>query len=235
MTAALAEPEVGGFLPMVVVTPTLPYMPPRKGSSRLEDREDDRRKPNHLFHGDNLEILLRYIDDETVDLVYLDPPFQSGKNYNLLFRREDGSRPEALKHAFTDTWHWDAAAAAAYGSVMAAGGRVAEVLESMQRLLENTPMLAYMSMMAIRLVELHRVLKPTGSLYLHCDPTASHYLKLLLDALFGHASYRNEIVWLRSKNPKGSQHGITRFGPATDSILYYNKGDKSIFYPDRIR
>src|SRR5438067_11443715 len=118
-------------------------MPSKKKA--LASASEDRRKPNALFHGDNLDILRRYIDDQSVDLVYLDPPLQSGKDYNLLFKKEDGSRPAAQIKAFTDTWHWDQAAKAAFDDVIATGGRVALVLESIQRIVEDTPMLAHIS------------------------------------------------------------------------------------------
>ena len=139
---------------------------------------------NTLYFGDNLDILRRYIKDETVDLVYLDPPFNSNASYNVLFKEEDGTQAASQIQAFEDTWHW-ADAAGLFDDTVRQGGPVADALMAFQRLLGTNPMLAYLTMMAPRLVELRRVLKPTGSLYLHCDPTASHYLKVLLDAVFG--------------------------------------------------
>jgi DNA modification methylase len=127
---------------------------------------------NRLYYGDNLDILRRYIKDETVDLVYLDPPFKSDQDYDVLFAEQDGSRSAAQIKAFEDTWRWDQAAAEAYHTIMAAGGKVAQVMLAFRTFLDESDMLAYLAMMAPRLVELHRVLKPTGSLYLHCDPTA---------------------------------------------------------------
>jgi site-specific DNA-methyltransferase (adenine-specific) len=189
---------------------------------------------NRLNFGDNLTVLREHIKDESVDLIYLDPPFNSNANYNVLFKQSDGAASEAQAEAFQDTWAWGEASAISYDEALRTGGDVALLMRSFRAWLGDNAMMAYIAMMGARLTELRRVLKPNGSLYLHCDPTASHYLKLMLDASFGHASYKNEIVWLRSKNPKGSQHAITRFGPATDAILYYTTGDAP-FYPDRIR
>ena len=140
---------------------------------------------NSLYYGDNLDILRRYVEDESVDLIYLDPPFNSNQTYNILFQEKDGTQSASQIKAFGDTWHWDEAAARSYEDAVEAGGQVAEAMQAFRKLIGSNDMLAYLSMMAPRLVELRRVLKPTGSLYLHCDPTASHFLKLLLDAIFG--------------------------------------------------
>src|SRR5207245_2599434 len=141
---------------------------------------------NVLYYGDNLDILRRYLKDETVDLVYLDPPFKSDQDYNVLFAERDGSRSAAQIKIFNNTWRWDEAAARTYqGVIEKAPERVSKGLQAFRTLLGESDMLAYLSMMAPRLVELRRVLKPTGTIYLHCDPTASHYLKLLTDAVFG--------------------------------------------------
>ena len=129
---------------------------------------------NMLYYGDNLDVLRRYVDDESVDLIYLDPPFNSSRSFNVLFAEQDGSRAAAQIQAFEDTWQWDEAASAAYHEVVEAGGKVSEVLQAFRLSLGDNDMLAYLSMMAPRLVELRRALKETGSLYLHCDPTASH-------------------------------------------------------------
>jgi adenine specific DNA methylase Mod len=150
-----------------------------------------------LFYGDNLDVLRLHVADESVDLIYLDPPFNSNATYNVLFRQA-GEQASAQIKAFDDTWHWDHAAAAAFQEVIIAGGSVADALKAFQTFLGPSMMLAYLSMMAPRMRELHRVLKPTGSLYLHCDPTASHYLKMLLDAVFGGENFRNEIIWALS-------------------------------------
>jgi site-specific DNA-methyltransferase (adenine-specific) len=153
---------------------------------------------NLLYYGDNLDILRRYVKDETVDLVYLDPPFNSDQNYNVLFAEHNGSRSSAQIRAFEDTWCWNQEAAAAYDEITTSSQfpqKVSILLQSFRNFLGDTDMLAYLCMMAPRLVELRRVLKPTGSIYLHCDPTASHYLKLLMDAVFGGGSFLNEVVW----------------------------------------
>jgi site-specific DNA-methyltransferase (adenine-specific) len=175
---------------------------------------------NTLYYGDNLDILRRYVKDETVDLVYLDPPFKSDQNYNVLFAEQDGTRAAAQIKAFTDTWEWDEAAARTFEEVVTGGGKVADVMRAFETFLGHNTMLAYLAMMAPRLVELRRVLRPTGSIYLHCDPTASHYLKLLMDAVFGVENYRNEIVWKRY-----SSHGnvFKNFGKIHDTIFYYAK------------
>ncbi len=181
---------------------------------------------DHLFYGDNLTILREYVPDESVDLIYLDPPFNSNANYNVLFRSPAGEQSRAQIEAFEDTWHWNEAAEEAFDQVMTAGNTdTAEMLRAVRGFLGENDMMAYLAMMAVRLLELHRVLKPTGSLYLHCDPTASHYLKIVLDSVFGANQYRNEIVWQRSKNPKGSQHEGVRWGPSTDTILFYAKSN----------
>lgn len=174
---------------------------------------------NKLFYGDNLEVLKQHVKDESVDLIYLDPPFKSDQNYSVLFAEKNGARSTAQVKAFKDTWHWDHEAAYAFQQTVEAGGRVSEAMQAFRKLLGDNDMLAYLSMMAPRLVELRRVLKPTGSIYLHCDPTASHYLKLLMDAVFGAVNFRNEIVWKRTH-----AHGSARrFGPIHDILLFYSK------------
>jgi site-specific DNA-methyltransferase (adenine-specific) len=172
-----------------------------------------------LFYGDNLDVLRRHIKDESVDLIYLDPPFNSNANYNVLFSTQDGSRSEAQIKAFGDTWRWDRVAAAAYEEVVERGGEVSRAMQAFRTILAESNMLAYLAMMAPRMVELHRVLKDTGSLYLHCDPTASHYLKILLDAVFGPKGFRNEIVWKRTS----AHNDAKRFGRIHDVLLYYVK------------
>lgn len=191
-------------------------------------------KPHKLFYGDNLEVLPS-IQSGSVDLVYLDPPFNSQQDYNLLFREYDGTKAAAQRLVFTDTWSWRPETAIAFRRVADAGGPLAKCMVALRAFVGETDLMAYLVMMAPRLSELHRVLKPTGSLFLHCDPTASHYLKVLLDAIFGSENHRNEIVWLRSKNPKGSQHGLQRFSPFTDTLFYYVKSDAAKLHLDRIR
>lgn len=179
---------------------------------------------NQLFYGDNLDILRRYIDGESVDLIYLDPPFKSDQSYNVLFAEQNGSRSAAQIKAFEDTWRWDQGAAEAYEEVVELGGRVAQVMMAFRTFLGESDMMAYLAMMAPRLVELYRVLRPTGSLYLHCDPTASHYLKLLLDAVFGPANFRNEIVWRRTPFAGSSKARAMQLPRSHDILLFYTKG-----------
>ena len=177
-------------------------------------------QPNRLYFGDNLDILREHIPDESVDLVYLDPPFNSRATYNVLFREKSGEESAAQITAFDDTWHWDLGSEAAYQDVVRNGPPgLADLLQAMHAFLGRNDMMAYLTMMAQRMVELHRVLKPTGSLYLHCDPTASHYLKLLLDAMFGARNFRNEITWQRTE----SHNTADRYGNVADIIFYYAK------------
>ena len=181
-----------------------------------------------LFYGDNLEILRESIADESVDLVYLDPPFNSNASYNVLFKAPDGHESHAQMEAFDDTWHWTDSAERAFDEVMQSGNtNAAEMLRAMRSFLKENDMMAYLTMMAVRLIELHRVLNKTGSLYLHCDPTASHYLKILLDAIFGPTNFRNEIIWKRS-NPKS--HISINFPTCTDTILRYTKSSKATYH-----
>jgi adenine specific DNA methylase Mod len=178
---------------------------------------------NQLFYGDNLDVLQRHIKDESVDLVYLDPPFKSNQDYNVLFAEKDGTAAAAQFRAFEDTWEWNQDSAAMYEQLVESGGRVSDVMQAFRRFLGTNDMLAYLTMMAPRLVELRRVLKSTGSIYLHCDPTASHYLKILMDAIFGPENFRNEIVWKRSHAHSDSKQGARHYGRVTDSLLFYAK------------
>lgn len=180
---------------------------------------------NTLFYGDNLDILRRYIKDESIDLIYLDPPFNSKATYNILYQEKNGSDSAAQIKAFEDTWHWDEASAEAYHEVVESGGRVADAMLAFRTLLGDNDMLAYLSMMAPRLVELHRVLKPTGTLYLHCDPTASHYLKILMDAVFVAKNFRNEIVWHYRRWTAPAK----QFQRLHDIVFFYTKGEEYTF------
>jgi DNA modification methylase len=177
---------------------------------------------NQLYYGDNLDVLRRYIPAESVDLIYLDPPFNSRQDYNVLFAEKDGKESSSQIRAFEDTWEWNIEAEQAYMDVVEKGGRVADALRSFRAFLNGSDMLAYLAMMAPRLIELRRVLKETGSIYLHCDPTASHYLKILMDAVFGPQSFRNEIVWKR----QSAHSDATRFGSVHDVVLFYAKGSE---------
>jgi site-specific DNA-methyltransferase (adenine-specific) len=178
---------------------------------------------NKLFFGDNLPILREHIPGESVDLVYLDPPFNSNANYNVLFKEKSGEHSPAQITAFEDTWEWGSEAEETYYEAIHEGGRVADFLQAFRVLLGPSDMMAYLVMMAPRLLEMRRVLKRTGSIYLHCDPTASHYLKLLMDAVFDTRNFRTEIIWKRT-----SSHGNVSigYGDVTDTILYFSKGDK---------
>ena len=180
---------------------------------------------NTLYYGDNLDVLRRHVADESVDLVYLDPPFNSNATYNVLFAERNGSRAAAQIKAFEDTWEWDEAAAKAYEETVEAGGLVSRAMQAFRTFLGDSDMLAYLAMMAPRLVELRRVLKPTGSVYLHCDPTASHYLKMLMDAVFGPENFLNEIVWSYRRYTAKSR----RFQRLHDAILFYGRSDRAVF------
>lgn len=175
---------------------------------------------NALYYGDNLPALRDNIATESVDLIYLDPPFNSNANYNVLFKSSGGVRSQAQIEAFEDTWHWGIEAEGVFNKVMQSGNTdAADMLRAVRSFLGENDMMAYLAMMAVRLIELHRVLKPTGSLYLHCDPTASHYLKVILDAVFGAKNYLNEIIWRRT----GSHNKANRYGPVHDVIHFYRK------------
>ncbi len=175
---------------------------------------------NQLYFGDNLSVLRDHIPEESVDLIYLDPPFNSNATYNVLFQERSGEASAAQITAFDDTWHWDIGSEAAYRDVVTQGPeRLASLLQAMRSFLGQNDMMAYLTMMAQRLAELHRVLKPTGSIYLHCDPTASHYIKLLLDAVFGHENYRNEIVWKRTS----AHSDARRYGSVHDVLMFYSQ------------
>src|SRR5437660_3927600 len=156
---------------------------------------------NRLYYGDNLAVLRdrKNFSDESVDLIYLDPPFNSKRDYNLLFKTPKGHESDAQITAFEDSWHWGQQAENEFREILKSGNtEVAEMIQALRKFLGENDMMAYLTMMANRLVELHRVHKPTGSLYLHCDPTASHYLKVLLDGVFGTENYRSEITWKRT-------------------------------------
>lgn len=187
---------------------------------------------NQLYYGDNLTILREHIAAESVDLVYLDPPFNSKRNYNLLFTQPDGHVPDAQITAFTDTWHWGEQAEREFAQIVHhPNTRTAEFIQALRRLLTETDLMAYLVMMTNRLLELHRVLKPTGSLYLHCDPTASHYLKLVLDAVFGPENFRNEIIWKRQSAHNDAKR---KFASLSDSILFYAKSASARFNPQYV-
>jgi len=175
---------------------------------------------NKLYFGDNLEILHNHIPEECVDLIYLDPPFNSNATYNILFEEKTGEKSAAQITAFEDTWHWGRESQKAYQEIINRGpSKLAELLDALRAFLGFNDMLAYLTMMAIRLLELRRVLKSTGSIYLHCDPTASHYLKLVMDAVFGANNYLNEIIWCY----KERERILPKWNKKHDVILFYCK------------
>jgi site-specific DNA-methyltransferase (adenine-specific) len=182
---------------------------------------------NKLYYGDNLDILRSrtYFPDSCVDLIYLDPPFNSNRNYNVLFKDESGKQAESQITAFEDTWHWGANAEQTFNELIVgeyASERVGKTIAALREIVGTNQVMAYLVMMTARLVELHRVLKPTGSLYLHCDPSASHYLKVILDTIFGATNYRNEIIWKRTH----AHNSANKWGPIHDVIFFYTKSDQ---------
>lgn len=185
---------------------------------------------NTLYYGDNLDVL-RDFPAEFVDLVYLDPPFNSSRSYNVLYKDETGHEAQAQITAFEDTWHWNHKTEQLYNHLLQqADDPVSRMIEAMRLFIGPNQMMAYLVMMAARLVELHRVLKPTGSLYLHCDPTASHYLKVVLDTIFGPHNYRNEVIWKRHS----AHSSAKRYGPVHDTLLFYTKSDRYIWTDVRL-
>lgn len=177
---------------------------------------------NVLYYGDNLDILRNHIADKSIDLIYIDPPFNSNQAYNVIFSEPNGTSSQAQIQAFDDTWHWIEAKQTYSEIIKNAPTEIVECISSFRNFLGTTDMMAYLTMMTPRLIELHRVLKPTGSFYLHCDPTASHYLKIILDSIFGVKNFRNEIVWQRA-----TAHNMkSRYFPRIhDILLFYSKGD----------
>ena len=185
---------------------------------------------NALYYGDNLEVLRQHVADESVDLIYLDPPFNSNADYSIFFKEKNGAAAAAQIKAFKDTWHWDQGAARTYEDIVEAGGSVSDALQAFRKFLGANDLLAYLTMMAPRLKELHRVLRPTGSLYLHCDPTASHYLKMLMDAVWGPMHFMAEIVWKRH-----NARGTTQNWPHIhDVILFYSKTSAITYNPTQV-
>ncbi len=182
---------------------------------------------NTLYYGDNLFILREHIPSESIDLIYLDPPFNSSRNYNVLFKDEHGTESEAQITAFEDTWHWNLEAERTFVELQTeAPDHIAKMIESLHEFIGANQMMAYLVMMTARLIELHRVLKSTGSLYLHCDPTASHYLKILLDTIFSPKNFRAEIIWKRSSAHNDTRQGAKQPGRIHDVLLFYSKSDR---------
>jgi DNA modification methylase len=183
-------------------------------------------KTGVLYYGDNLDILRGYLPAGSVDLIYLDPPFNSQQQYNVLFKEPSGQGSTAQIRAFTDTWHWDTAAERTYQEIIEKTPlKVSKAIEALRAFIGSNDVMAYLVMMTLRLVELHRVLKPTGSLYLHCDPTASHYLKVILDTIFGPTRFLHEVAWKRQSAHSDTKQGARHMGRIHDILLLYTKSD----------
>jgi len=198
---------------------------------------------NQLYFGDNLYILRDHIEDESVDLVYLDPPFNFNANYNVLFKEHSGEQSAAQITAFEDTWQWGGEPEKAYHTLITDGSEgLSRLMEALRTILGQSDMMAYLTMMAPRLTELQRVMKPTAGIYLHCDPTASHYLKLLMDEIFGPRNFKNEIIWKRTTTKNDYHQGATNWPRIHDVLLYYAKTALKTFHqtiadydPDYVR
>jgi DNA modification methylase len=204
---------------------------PQPSSQNVQLRGDGERARTNIEHRPAPHLKRRLPDvsvaDESVDLIYLDPPFNSNASYNVLFKAQSGAQSQAQIEAFDDTWHWNESAERAFDEVLTGGHSDAAImLKAMRSALGENDMMAYLVMMAVRLIELHRVLKPTGSLYLHCDPTACHYLKILLDAIFGPTNFRSDIIW---KRQTAHSDATTKFASLNDNVLLFGKSRDAIF------
>ena len=192
---------------------------------------------NKLYYGDNLEVLRKYIKDETVDLCYIDPPFNSKRNYNQIYNNV-GTEDAAQAQAFVDTWTWDEAAEHGFKEILANMGGVftaqsIDLISGLEKVLGKGSLLSYLVSMTLRVAEIYRVLKPTGSFYFHCDPTASHYLKIVIDTIFcagRGGQYMNEIVWKRTSGRKS----MNQLGRIHDVIFFYSKGNAPTWFAPAI-
>ena len=203
-----------------------------KPSSPIECKPPPNR--NKLYYGDNLEVLRKRIRDETIDLCYIDPPFNSKRNFNQIYNNISGE-DRAQAQAFIDTWEWDSVAIEGLSQILEnEHGRfmpkTIELIKGFRNVLQEGSLLAYLVSMTLRIAEIHRVLKPTGSFYLHCDSTASHYLKIVLDTIFGPENFRNEIIWERTS----SHNDAKRYADLHDCILYYTQSPKAVWNPQYI-
>lgn len=183
-------------------------------------------RPNSLYYGDNLEVLRNRDDfpNDSIDLIYLDPPFNSKRDYNVIYKTLTGHESDSQITAFEDSWHWGDQAEREYLELVRQPNTdLSELIQALRRFLKETDMMAYLTMMANRLLELHRVLKPTGSLYLHCDPTASHYLKIVLDGVFVGRNFSNEIIWRRTTTKNDYKQGAVNWPRVHDVLLMYHK------------
>ncbi len=181
---------------------------------------------NTLFYGDNLAIMREHIADESVDLIYLDPPFNSSRDYNVLFKQGRMDENQAQVTAFTDTWNFHKRSLEEFFDDPM-NAKLFDLMNALHGILGSSEMMAYLLMMAPRLLDLHRVLKPNGSLYLHCDPVASHYLKILLDVVFGPANFVNEITWKRTSSHNDSKKWMA----VADTVFYYSKSAERVWNP----
>ena len=187
---------------------------------------------NQLYYGDNLHVLRAQIATESVDLIYLDPPFNSKRDYNLLFKSPRGVDSAAQIEAFEDTWHWNEQAEREFDELLHQGNTdVAGMIKALVGFLGRNDVTAYLVMMSNRLLEIHRVLRPTGSLYLHCDPAASHYLKIVLDAIFGKTLFKAELAWKRH-NARGT---LRNWPHVHDIVFYYTKSEQFTFHSLKVR
>lgn len=227
--APLPDDEPAPSLP-ATVHPIHPKKRPNQSGSANRRTAAKPEPVSTLWYGDNLQVLREHVPDESVDLVYLDPPFNSNRAYNVIFRGPKGIDSASQIQAFDDTWTWTDATNVALADLARANVRVHALVDALVRSIGQNDLTAYLVMMALRLVELHRVMKPTASLYLHCDPTASHYLKIVLDALFGPTNFRNEIVWKRTTAHSGSK----KFAPVHDTLLYYGRSDRATWNDPRL-
>lgn len=191
--------------------------------------------PNQLFYGDNLEVLRQHIKDESVDLCYIDPPFNSKRNYNQIYNNI-GKEDQAQAQAFIDTWTWDDRANQGLAEIQENyqgkfTAQSIDLISGLVKVLGKGSLLAYLVSMTLRIVEIHRVLKPTGSFYLHCDQSSSHYLKIIIDAIFCSQSgdFKNEIIWKRKTGRGETNHKSNKFGVSTDTILFYTKSSNNLF------
>ena len=187
---------------------------------------------NTIYYGDNLNVMRKYIPPESIDLIYLDPPFNSKKQYNIIYKDPTGKKSESQVVAFSDTWKWDKKAEETYRELVErADSNITKVITSYYNLLGDCSLMAYLVMMTIRLIEMKRVLKNTGSIYLHCDPTASHYLKIIMDNIFGVKNFRNEIVWHYTKMNASTKNWIQNF----DTLYFYTKTGNYTFNVQRLK
>lgn len=199
---------------------------------KAKSKPAKKSKVNKLYYGDNLAVMRKHIQDESVDLCYIDPPFNSKRNYNQIYNNI-GKEDVAQAQAFVDTWTWDDAAESGFAEIISGNNsgltaQSIELVNGLKQVLGKGSLLSYITHITLRIGEIYRVLKPTGSFYLHCDPSASHYIKLICDAIFcggRQGQFQNEIIWRRT----GSHNTRRSFGPIHDVIFFYTKTSKYTF------